>query len=178
MKATMKKFVITGLAMAAGVLAVGGCDKNKEKAPPESFFQSEDITRKPQRFADLHAAAGARADGTLRNYHFDCGKLNSLGEHKLDLMLMDDEACVPMIVHLDMPDNDEAKARKASIVAYLKDQGLADDQVKFEGGPNPKVTSPAAPNLAALPKTDTSVDGHSADPDQDDGEMTGANSSN
>src|SRR5690349_17085304 len=72
--------------------------------PTLNGFFPEDAgeVRKHNQIADAMAASGARTDGTLYRHHFDGGRLNSLGEDKLSLMLRDDDRPEPVMVYLGM----------------------------------------------------------------------------
>jgi hypothetical protein len=120
-------------------------------------FRPDGEVRSVERFADAHAAAGARADATLHPYDFDCGDLNSLGQHKLDLMLKDDDACLPLVVYVDVPqgEGEGYDARRDSVAVYLKDRGLQDGQVKLVAGPNVSYMHPTASALRAKRLLDT-----------------------
>lgn len=139
------------------VLALAGC-QNKNPDPTLEAFFPEDVgeTRKPNQFADLMAASGARSDATLYSHHFDGAKLNSLGEQKLTLMLSDDDAPAPMTVYLDLNEKEAvSKQRQTAVVAFLKDKGLTDQQIEVLYGDNPSTRTPAAPGIADVGKTDT-----------------------
>ena len=137
-------------AVAAGVVlalaAAGGCahDENASGKIRGDEFPPEGTARAARRVVEAQSAAGARADATLRPFHFDAGRLNSLGEEKLDLMLKDDDLAEPMVVYLDLPDADDRRAaREQAVMAYLGERGLSDDQVRLKAGTNPDYMSPA-----------------------------------
>lgn len=141
---------VAGWIAGAAVLALaGGCQDSGTPANNDAFPSARQAHREVYQFADQQAANGARQDATLRDYHFDGGKLNSLGEERLDLMLSNGDDCSPLVVYLDLPDQDSSTAaRQDAVTAYLKQRGLRDDQIKLESGPNPASTTPAAPLLA------------------------------
>lgn len=142
------------------VLAIAGCqDSNQTSLDPtiEGFF-TEDTTEtpKPQQFAQLHAAAGARFDAMLGKAHFDGAALNSLGEEKLNDMLKDDDSPGPLSVYLTVDGKDNlARAREAAVVTFLKDRGLKENQITVTFGTNPKATTPVARGLRDLNKADS-----------------------
>jgi hypothetical protein len=142
---------------AALLLLAVGCQSHKwETAEERDPFLPEDDTRSYARFATAHAAASARQDGTLRDYHFEGDDLNSLGQSRLELMLKDNSHAYPIVIYIDTDDAKLMKSRQMTVAAFLRDAGLLESQVKFEAGPNPNVTSPAAQNLARLSKSDES----------------------
>lgn len=140
------------------LLSLASC-QNKSLDPTLEGYFPEDAgeIRKPVQFADVMAASGARADAMLYAHHFDGARLNSLGEQKLSLMLKDDDSPSPMSVYLNLKEKDAvSKQRQASVVAFLKDKGLADAQIEVIYGDNPAARSPAASHLSNLGKTDSS----------------------
>src|SRR5437868_14135648 len=107
MTKAMRKAILVGGAGMLIALYASGC-----KAPDQSMthgenFPPDDAVRSAQRFMQVQSASGARADATMQPWHFDGNNLNSLGEQKLDLMLADDDANDPMVVFLNMPENDQ-----------------------------------------------------------------------
>ena len=145
--------LVAGVVVALGVVAAAGCSQGNHPVAGESF-RPEGEVRSVHQFADAQAAAGARADATLRAVHFDRGDLNSLGQEKLDLMLGDDDACTPLVVRIDVADDAMADARRDAVRVYLKDRGVSDDQVKLETGPNTKYTFGAKGSLAGKQQLD------------------------
>jgi hypothetical protein len=155
------RVLLAGAVLAVAPLIAGCARTPAAKADAESaerrelqrlggdVFRPDDEPRTVQRMFDAHAAAGARADATLHAAHFDGGNpsvLNSLGEEKLDLMLADDDA-LPLVVYVDAPKDDASPARQRAVEVYLRDRGLAADQVKVVAGANPRTSSPTAPRL-------------------------------
>lgn len=143
--------------LSFALLSLASC-QNKSLDPTLETFFPEDSgeIRKPQQFAEVMAASGARNDAMLGAYHFDGAKLNSLGEDKLSLMLKDDDSPTPMTVYLNLKEKDAvSKQRQASVVAFLKDKGLADNQIEVIYGDNPSTRSPAAMHITNLGKTDS-----------------------
>src|SRR5437870_5202316 len=65
--------------------------KEEKKAHEEMLKQSDtwwpDEGGSWAKFANLHAAAGAQADASLSSEHFTGGKLNTLGQAKLRMMM-------------------------------------------------------------------------------------------
>ena len=136
-------------AVTAGVLlavAAAGCahDDNASGKVRGDEFPPEGTVRAAHRIAEVQSASGARADATLRPFHFDAGRLNSLGEEKLDLMIQDDDLAEPMVIYLDLPESDASRAdREHAVMAYLGERGLGDDRVRLRAGTNPDYMSPA-----------------------------------
>src|SRR5512137_44602 len=97
-----KKLILSAATLAA--LAVGtGCECNKPATAGtegynDPFFHPEELAT-VNRVARQQAASAARADATLNGAHFHGGKLNSLGEQKLELMLEDDDDTKPIVVY-------------------------------------------------------------------------------
>jgi hypothetical protein len=153
----MNRKSLTILTAAAALFALAGCQAEQYDPSLHGFFP-EDVgdVRKPDAWAEAQAASGARSDAMLCKSHFDGPRLNSLGEAKLSLMLKDDDACEPMTVYLNVPDKDDlANARKSAVVTYLKDTGLADNQISIVYGDNPATHNPTAKFLPNLSKTET-----------------------
>jgi hypothetical protein len=153
MKNTKKLQWLLGMAAGAAMLAVSaGCHKN---APPptgnahgEDFRPSSEVRDTRRAFA-VQASNGARADATLRTYHFDGPQLNSLGEERLDLMTHNSESASPLVIYLDLvPSGPETSKRQEAVAIFLKDHGFKDDQVRLQLGYNPHSTSSAAGAVA------------------------------
>jgi hypothetical protein len=137
----------------AAILLMAGCQSAKPQATAEQTAV--------QRFAQAQSASGAAYDATLRRCHFDGDRLNSLGREKLDAMLRSDRAGEPMVVYLDAPEG------RAAVVAYLKDRGFPESQLKLQDGPNPHAVFSAAEAQKGLAKTDTTPAPAEAPPQQD-----------
>jgi hypothetical protein len=164
---------LTFAAVLFGAAAAAGCQTDKSSMT--DFFPAEE-ERKVQHVANIQAASGARADPTLQPFHFDGGKLNSLGEAKLDLMLKDDDAIQPLVVYMNVPDKDATYAARCdAVLRYLHDRGATADQVKLEVGPNPNVHSLASEHLSRMSRTENnSASGGSSSTTE--GSTTGAES--
>ncbi|HWE00870.1 MAG TPA: hypothetical protein VG326_00570 [Tepidisphaeraceae bacterium] len=142
---------LLGIAAGAAMLAfAAGCESQPRDAVVHGEdFIPDDAARSVREFVNMEAANSARADATLRLYHFDNGILNSLGEDRLDMILRNGDANNPLVIYLDLPADDPDNTRRQTAVnAYLKDRGLTDEQIEFKAGPNPNVNSFAAPLLA------------------------------
>ena len=51
-----------------------------------------------------------------------------------------------LVIYVDLLKDDENTAkRRDTVTAYLKDRGLADNQIVLKSGPNPDVNSPVVP---------------------------------
>ena len=144
------------LRITAGValLAVAsGCQTEKTDnvgiVHGEAFVPN-DAERPVYQFNTMEAANAAHADSTLRAYHFDGTSLNSLGEERLDLILRNGDTPAPLVIYLDIPaDDSRTQVRHRVVTAFLKDRGLAEDQILIKSGPNPDSNSSVAPLLAA-----------------------------
>jgi hypothetical protein len=139
--------------LTAGVAVMAlttGCHHEQAGIVHGEQFQNEHAERALYEFNDRQAANAARLDGTLRDYHFDAARLNSLGESRLELMLYRRESTGALVVYLDLlADDTNTPKRQSVVLAYLKDRGFSDDQIEFRSGPNPNWNSPVAPLLAA-----------------------------
>jgi hypothetical protein len=134
-------------------LAACGC---AEHTQPSMDFPAEGTVRPHQRMAEIQRSTGARHDGNLYASHFTDDALNSLGRAKLDSMLSDDESVRPLTIHMaPAADRSALMRRIEAVTAYLKDNGLSDQQMNFMSGLNDASYHPAAPDLANLRKTDT-----------------------
>ncbi len=149
--------VKTYAIVIAATLLANGCQK--EQVRQEAFFMEGQTPRDIERAIEVQAARGARHDGTLYKDHFDGPELNSLGRAKLDLMLRDSEAALPMVVYFELPAGDtQDRERRRSVIAYLTDTGLRPDQFRFEAGANPASVTPVAPALKNYDKTESTSD--------------------
>lgn len=140
----MMKLRDTGLVVL-GLALLAGCHGKAGEKPSSLDFPPEDEVRAVSRFSDAQAAAGARNDATLYPAHFNGQALSSLGAHKLDSMVADDDACEPMTVYINLDKDDpRTEPRRSAVVAYLKDAGLRDEQIKLADGRNPAVYAPSS----------------------------------
>jgi uncharacterized UBP type Zn finger protein len=140
------------IAFAALLALASGCkqDNNAPDMHGENFVPN-DTLRASQKFMLAQQASGSRHDATLHAQHFNGKELGSLGEQKLDLMLQDDDVNEPFTVYMNLPKGDATTtARQESVVRYLKDKGLTEEQIKVEIGENPDSYSSSAPAIAAM----------------------------
>jgi hypothetical protein len=131
------------LAAGLGLLAMAaGCQDHRD---PATTNHGEVFTNQESHdlylVNDAQAARGARLDGTLHACHFSGDQVNSLGQDRLDLMLHDGGIYAPLVVWIDVPQDDQLAARQQSVSMFLKDRGMRDDQIKLELGPNPDSTT-------------------------------------
>jgi hypothetical protein len=139
------------LTAVAVIAFAAGCECYKTQGPDgDRCFFPEDQKYVIHRHGAQQAASAARADATLYPVHFHGGKLNSLGEQKLKLMLGDDNETRPMAVYLDTGDDQDLEARREAVLVYLGQFGVAAEQVKLEAGPNPTGGTPVAPLLKGM----------------------------
>jgi hypothetical protein len=117
-------------------------------------FAADDKPKAMDRLLDSQAARGAAVDATLYADHFDGSQLNSLGTAKLDMMLKDGGS-LPMSVWMAVPEDDKMQMRRLAVAAYLKEKGVALDQIRFAAGPNPDTGSPAGKGLKDLDKLES-----------------------
>src|SRR6516164_1829960 len=100
---TTNRWIKLGLML---LVSAGGCAsarENMRRQAERDAFPPADDTRSYQRFAIAQAGVGARHDGMLYAYHFDGDRLNSLGEHKLSMMLRANDHDFPVVVYLNFP---------------------------------------------------------------------------
>ena len=74
------------VAICSAVVVAGGCSRTDDSVGA-GFIPPEESERSLQRILLEQAAAGAETDRTFYDDHFDGASLNSLGEHKLELLL-------------------------------------------------------------------------------------------
>lgn len=144
----------SSLLLSVSLLSIAGC--NADKSSMASFFPPNDGNRRVDQFIETQTNLGVRQDATLQAYHFDGKHLNSLGLEKLDRMIPD-EPNTELVVYLNLADSPLSTARKDDVVAYLEEAGLDADLIKIENGVNPDSTSPTAPGLSQLAKTESEV---------------------
>ncbi len=176
--------VVAGVLLSAAA-AGAGCESDRSAL--NEFFPQDN--RATHAFAAAHAEAGARHDATLQPHHFDGNELNSLGRAKLDQVLArgsDQTVTTPTTapttapataattVYLNLP-GEGADARRDAALAYLRDRGIDERDVKFVAGPNPDVTTPAAANMSRMSRTEgESTDAGGADEKSTPGYMPDA----
>jgi hypothetical protein len=150
------RLALLGAACGALVGAAAGCQNDPNHPIHGELFPPDEAVRPVDRAVEVQSAAAARSDATLNNYHFDRGGvLNSLGRAKLDLMLKDDDASLPMLVYVDIREHgdrsmSDVSRYEDSARRYLADRGLRDDRVEFHSGPNLSSTRPARDGLRGL----------------------------
>jgi hypothetical protein len=128
-------------------------------------FAPDDDTRATRRIIDSQAVAGARADMTLYEAHFDGAGLSSLGTHKLDQVLHSTGSMTPLVVYISVSDDKYALDHRSAITNYLADRGgLKPEQIKFENGPDPDTYMPSKQGLDDLAKQDSSASSGGAAP--------------
>src|SRR5687768_8040393 len=163
MDPTMSKTRVTPIATVAALLLATGCNYSERDLDPtlKGFFADDAVgTPRATQFADAQAASGARADGTLFDTHFDGPRLNSLGEHKLSLMLADDDGVDPMVIFVDGDEKDaRSQPRRSAVIDFLKARDLREDQLMIVFGDNPAARSPAAEHLKRQTRTENDTGG-------------------
>jgi hypothetical protein len=153
----------TGLTIL-GLALLAGCHGKANQKPTAMDFPPEDEVRAVSRFNDAQSAAGARNDATLYPVHFNGRALSSLGARKLDAMVADDDACDPMTVYVNLDQDDpRTEPRRLAVVAYLKDAGLRQEQIKLADGRNPEVHTPSSLGASKLYKIEEGRLGDNAD---------------
>ena len=177
MTCTRKMMIAT-----AGVLLTAGCESDRSAL--NEFFPQDN--RATHAFTAAHAQAGARHDATLQSHHFDGNELNSLGRAKLDHFVTararggttptTAPATQPATttIYLNLP-GDGADARRSAALAYLVENGIDENEVKFVAGPNLTVSSPAAAHMSRMSRTEgQSTDAGGADEKSTPGYMPDA----
>jgi len=141
------------ILLTASILVMAGCQQQTAVNHADDFAP-DDQPKAINRQADAQAERGAGADATLYKCHFDGVNLNSLGKAKLDLILKDSGG-EALTIWMAEPDDASAQMRRLSVAGYLKDHGVAPEQVTFGSGANPDTDHPAAQSLKDLAKTDS-----------------------
>jgi hypothetical protein len=145
-------------ATALTLIAAAGCNMQRGET-----FADGDHPTTIGLVSQAQAAAGAKQDATLYDCHFRNDRLDPLGQGKLSLMLKGTTPGDPVEVYLDMP-ADVAAVRRASVVAYLAEAGVASEKMELAVGPNPHCTTPTAYNLATVYKPEGNTNmGEAAD---------------
>jgi hypothetical protein len=162
--ATRPNFLTRALPFAVAALtlaAVAGCKNSKkpEGRVDGAAFRPQGETRTVNKFVETQVSAGSRKDGTLRAFHFDRENLNSLGRKKLEEMVRDDDAAVPLIVYLDITQDKIFAERQASVQEFLGDRGLNASQMRVVSGPNLDNMGPTGPALRAKKALDSGTAG-------------------
>jgi hypothetical protein len=170
MRDLVEKIVKTAFPLAAMLAVVGGCQSHRDADDDDDgnsrdamkFRDAEEVSP-VTRFVNEQANAGARTDATLRAYHFEHGRLNSLGRERLDQITADlggedngDDNNADLsvddrlVVYLDLPagETDAQKhltqVRQDAVTNYLISRGVSEQSFKLESGSNPENTSFAA----------------------------------
>lgn len=163
MNMMMKHIRNVGLT-AMGLALLAGCQNKPKQSPSAMDFPSPDEVRSVSRVSDAQSAAGARNDATLYPAHFNGRAIGSLGARKLDAMVADDDACEPMTVYVNLDKEDpRTEPRRLAVVAYLKDAGLRDEQIKLADGRNPDVVAPASVGGSRIYKIENGQLGENVD---------------
>jgi hypothetical protein len=139
------------LACAGALLLVSGCVEPAQRH--DEFAVDTQETLSIDEVMERQATAGAIADATLNNSHFDGNMLNERGRMKLNAMVQKQGG--PSTVYVDVADN--APARIDAVTKYLKDAGASSQNLKVEAGPNPNNTVAAVEGLSRMKKTESSA---------------------
>lgn len=145
------------VAATATILLVSGCSSNNKPNTSENAAMSStpDVAR-TERLEDVQMNSGARFESTLYIDQFDGAGLSSLGTESLDRILADSHSCNPLVIYMDVPEDDNAQARREAVGRYLEDKGgLKTEQIEFRSGTNPSVQHLTAPDIINYSKTDT-----------------------
>lgn len=149
---------------AAATIGVAGCS---DTGPNSKEFFTQDDVHTVDVTLERQKTNGAQQDGMLREQHFDGNRLNALGRSKLDRMMA--KPGLVTVYLLGTPGND----RHQAILAYAKDLGRLEADVKFVDGLNPSTLHPANEDVSRLKKTELgSTDNNSSDDSSSTNEMT------
>jgi hypothetical protein len=135
-----------------------GCESDPSSAKKEfhhmgneKMWLDENEARSARSTAEHQAMLGAQRDPTLYACHFDGTNLNSLGKAKLDAMIVNGGVSK---IYIDTGKAD-GDAHLAAVNAYLAAADRADGSIAIESGAAPGNTSPAAPAISRMYKTET-----------------------
>jgi hypothetical protein len=149
----MYKLKLSILIGFAAAILTAGCAQ--QDTPFDSVTFAPDAQPKASdRLYASQASAGAATDGTLYPCHFSGSKLNPLGTAKLDDMV-EGSSGGALKIWMAVADDDLSQARRVAVGVYLRDHGIALDQIEFGDGANPATYHAAARGLADLPKADS-----------------------
>lgn len=162
-----KKSVLLAAALVAVsavlIVSVPGCTTGDpaQAGPYQDPFFPKEYTRLHELATYHQATSAARADATLYDMHFHGGRLNSLGEDKVALMLDDDNDSRPLVIHIAADGGDaDFAAREESVRAFAVAQGASSDELQFARGANPGSRTITAPQLQNYNRTESRpVDG-------------------
>jgi hypothetical protein len=160
------------ILLTASIFLLAGCQQQTAINHADDFAP-DDQPKAINRQTDAQAERGAGADATLYACHFDGANLNSLGKAKLDLILKDSGG-ENLTLWMALPDDASAQMRRLSVAGYLKDHGVAPEQVTFGSGANPDTDHPAAQSLKDLAKTDSDANDASSASSTGDASSGGA----
>jgi hypothetical protein len=143
MSTAAKRFGKTLLAPSTLLLALaaGGCADQSVAAG--EIMVPEASPRAADRVFLAQIATGAGEDAMLYNHHFDGAELNSLGTHKLRLMLEDAQFLADPNIYV-VSGNAE---QMAAVRLYLADWGIVFEDTNLHAGVNPKMNRSAAMGL-------------------------------
>jgi len=158
---------LAGLVVSA---LMAGC--HGPIAHGEQFTDNNEVTS-VGKFNQAQSAVGAREDAMLYDQNFHGNELNSLGEGKLDLIVKGTQTGDPVHVYLNMP-HDQVAARQSAVTAYIKTEGVADDNIIVAEGPNTNPSTPTAYNIGAIYKGDGGSFNGSAAAESSDAAAAGA----
>ena len=165
MKTTLQLAMYAIVVLAAGAAAAGCQNKPKTAHRVDPEFLPNQSSEAIWNFANAQSAAGAQRDPSLYSIHFDeGGNLNSLGRDKLALMMAGGDTHRPAMLYIAAGGGDAnmMSARCASVEAWLKDAGMAENAIALKDGANPMAGSPAVSGLGRLWKTESTENENSS----------------
>lgn len=138
-----KRFGMTLLAPATLLLATAALGCADQSVAAGEVMVPESSPRAADRVFLAQIATGAGEDAMLYNHHFDGAELNSLGTHKLRLMLEDAQFLADPNIYV-VSGNAE---QMAAVRLYLADWGIVFEDTNLHAGINPKMKRSAAMGL-------------------------------
>jgi len=131
-------------------LGAAGC---RDTGPKNTEYFTQDEVHSIDATLERQSANGARHDAMLRDQHFDeDGRLNALGRSKLNRILA--HPGIATVYLPATPDAPSFDARRNAIVAFAKDHGRAETDLKIIDSLNPATLHHAAPDITRLAKTE------------------------
>jgi hypothetical protein len=119
----------------------------------DPYIHPENYTTLFDKHAQAMAAAGAAADSSLYDQHFDGTELNALGRTKIALMLQAAPKNEPLTIYVPPTGaNERVQARLAAVNKFWRDSQWAALTVQAKQGTNPETSASAAAGLAGLRK--------------------------
>lgn len=136
--------LLLAIAVTAAPLTIVAAGCQRDRSVGGDFLPPEKSARAMDRALLAQAATGAAEDRMLAPVHFDGPKLNSLGEHKLQLMLQASAFLLTPEVFVTSAQPEHVEA----VESHLYQLGFEPGDIDVRTGTNPAAASPAAVRLA------------------------------